>query len=208
MRRVTERGWIRAAALLSGGMLMTGLIAGCGGSDFKDKPRPPVPLEITGVITDKNVTVSPAKVPARGPVTLDHLEPDARVSTRSTHRGRAASEQGPRPRRPSARSTRSRHRQHSSRTLPEGKFRGEGLVVESDQAGHADRGAAAPLVVGHFAAALVGCRLSATSTRAGQPFLSAGGSSTPAATAELAERKGELLPRAAIVCLPGAAKDA
>jgi hypothetical protein len=50
-------------------MLMTGLIAGCGGSDFKDKPRPPVPLEITGVITDKNVTVSPAKFGA-GPVTL------------------------------------------------------------------------------------------------------------------------------------------
>lgn len=48
---------------------MTGLIAGCGGDDFKNKPRPPVPIELTGVITDKSVTVSPAKFGA-GPVTL------------------------------------------------------------------------------------------------------------------------------------------
>src|SRR3954451_15806088 len=69
MRRVTERGWLRAAALLSGGMLTAGLIAGCGGSDFKNKPRPPVAIQLTGVITDKNVTVSPARFGA-GPVTL------------------------------------------------------------------------------------------------------------------------------------------
>jgi hypothetical protein len=50
-------------------MLTAGLIAGCGGSDFKNKPRPPVPVQLTGVITDKNVTVSPGKVGA-GPVTL------------------------------------------------------------------------------------------------------------------------------------------
>jgi hypothetical protein len=69
MRRVTERGWIRAAALLSGGALVGALIAGCGGSDFKNKPRPPVPIQLTGVITDKNITVSPARFGA-GPVTL------------------------------------------------------------------------------------------------------------------------------------------
>src|SRR5438552_827762 len=69
MRRVTERGWIRLAALLSGGVLIGGLVAGCGGSDFKNKPRPPVPIQLTGVITDKNVTVSPAKFGA-GPITL------------------------------------------------------------------------------------------------------------------------------------------
>jgi hypothetical protein len=62
MRRVIERGWIRGAALLSGGVLIGALVAGCGGSDFKNKPRP-------GVITDSNVTVSPAKFGA-GPVTL------------------------------------------------------------------------------------------------------------------------------------------
>jgi hypothetical protein len=69
MRRVIERGWIRGAALLSGGVLIGALVAGCGGSDFKNKPRPPVPIQLTGVITDSNVTVSPAKFGA-GPVTL------------------------------------------------------------------------------------------------------------------------------------------
>src|SRR5436190_21341678 len=69
MRRVTERGWTRVAVLLSGGMLISGFVVGCGGSDFKNKPRPPVPLELTGVITDKNVTVSPSKIGA-GPITL------------------------------------------------------------------------------------------------------------------------------------------
>jgi hypothetical protein len=68
MRRVIERGWIRAA-LLSGGVALGALTVGCGGSDFKNKPRPPVPIQLTGVITDKNVTVSPAHFGA-GPVTL------------------------------------------------------------------------------------------------------------------------------------------
>jgi hypothetical protein len=69
MRRVTERGRIRAAALLSGGALAAALITGCGGSDFKNEPRPPVPVQLTGVITDKDITVSPAKFGA-GPITL------------------------------------------------------------------------------------------------------------------------------------------
>jgi hypothetical protein len=69
MRRVTERGRIRAAALLSGGALVAVLIAGCGGSDFKNHPRPAVPIQLTGVITDKNITVSPGKFGA-GPITL------------------------------------------------------------------------------------------------------------------------------------------
>jgi hypothetical protein len=68
MRRVIERGWLRAA-LLSGGVALGALTVGCGGSDFKNKPRPPVPIQLTGVITDKNVTVSPARFGA-GPVTL------------------------------------------------------------------------------------------------------------------------------------------
>jgi hypothetical protein len=45
-------------------------MAGCGGGgDFKDKPRPPVPVQLTGAITDKSVSVEPNKVGA-GPVTL------------------------------------------------------------------------------------------------------------------------------------------
>jgi hypothetical protein len=69
MRRVIERGWIRGAVLLSGGVLIASVVSGCGGSSFKNKPRPPVPIQLTGVITDRNVTVSPAKFGA-GPVTL------------------------------------------------------------------------------------------------------------------------------------------
>src|SRR5437763_9684419 len=69
MRSFIERGWIRGAALLSGGVLITSVVSGCGGSSFKDKPRPPVPIQLTGVITDKNITVSPAKFGA-GPITL------------------------------------------------------------------------------------------------------------------------------------------
>lgn len=45
-------------------------LAGCGGDDdFENEPRPPVPLQLTGVITDSRVTVSPDKVGA-GPVVI------------------------------------------------------------------------------------------------------------------------------------------
>jgi hypothetical protein len=40
--------------------------AGCGGGDdskFKNEPRPPTPVQLTGVITDKTVTVSPDTLP-------------------------------------------------------------------------------------------------------------------------------------------------
>jgi hypothetical protein len=60
---------VRPATILSGGVLLAAVVAGCGGSDFKNKPRPAVPIQLTGVITYKNITVSPAKLGA-GPVTL------------------------------------------------------------------------------------------------------------------------------------------
>lgn len=45
-------------------------LVGCGGSsDFANKPRPPVPLQLTGVITKNKVTISPNKVGA-GPVVI------------------------------------------------------------------------------------------------------------------------------------------
>lgn len=45
-------------------------LAGCGGGkDFANKPRPPETLELTGVITNEKVTISPAKVGA-GPVEI------------------------------------------------------------------------------------------------------------------------------------------
>lgn len=43
--------------------------AGCGGEDFKNNPRPAVAVDLTGVIQQNKVTVSPNKVGA-GPVTI------------------------------------------------------------------------------------------------------------------------------------------
>jgi hypothetical protein len=45
-------------------------VAGCGGGDdFKNKPRPPAPIELSGVINSSSVSVQPRQVGA-GPVTL------------------------------------------------------------------------------------------------------------------------------------------
>jgi len=52
-----------AASILAGGSVLLAF-AGCGGDDkFKNEPRPPVPTQLTGVITDDEVTVSPNVVP-------------------------------------------------------------------------------------------------------------------------------------------------
>jgi hypothetical protein len=43
---------------------------GCGsGSKFENNPRPPAPVQLTGVITEKGVTISPKRV-GGGPVRL------------------------------------------------------------------------------------------------------------------------------------------
>jgi hypothetical protein len=45
-------------------------LVGCGGGkDFANHPRPPVPLQLTGVITKQQVTISPNKVGA-GPIVI------------------------------------------------------------------------------------------------------------------------------------------
>jgi hypothetical protein len=59
----------RAAALLSSGLIFALALGACGDDDFENEPRPPVPLQLTGVITDARVTVSPNKVGA-GPIVL------------------------------------------------------------------------------------------------------------------------------------------
>ena len=60
-------GPVMAFALLAmGGSLVTG----CGGeADFANDPRPAAPVQLTGVITEKGVTVSPDRVGA-GPIIL------------------------------------------------------------------------------------------------------------------------------------------
>lgn len=44
-------------------------LSACGESDFKNEPRPPVSVELTGVIQKDKVTVSPSKVGA-GPILI------------------------------------------------------------------------------------------------------------------------------------------
>lgn len=46
-----------------------GLLAGCGADDFENKPRPAGSVDLTGVIADRGVTLSPTKVGA-GPVRI------------------------------------------------------------------------------------------------------------------------------------------
>ena len=54
-----------AAAVLAAGAVG----GGCGEEDFANEPRPPVPVELTGVIQDDAVTVSPSRIGA-GPVVI------------------------------------------------------------------------------------------------------------------------------------------
>jgi hypothetical protein len=44
--------------------------AGCGEEDFANEPRPPVPLQLTGVIQDDKVTVSPSRDIGAGPFVI------------------------------------------------------------------------------------------------------------------------------------------
>jgi hypothetical protein len=59
---------IRAGALCA--LCAVGLaLAACGEDDFENEPRPAVPKQLTGVITDQKVTISPNDLGA-GPVVI------------------------------------------------------------------------------------------------------------------------------------------
>src|SRR5215216_3432559 len=64
MRGMRQNGGTRlAASLIAGGSLLLSF-AGCGSGDkFKNEPRPPVATQLTGVIRDDEVTVSPNALP-------------------------------------------------------------------------------------------------------------------------------------------------
>lgn len=75
-----KSGRTRDALLL---LAAAALVGGCGGGDkFKNNPRPPTPVQLTGVVTDKEVTISPKRVGA-GPVILlvSNQTDNARVIT-------------------------------------------------------------------------------------------------------------------------------
>jgi hypothetical protein len=46
------------------------VMAGCGEDDFENEPRPPVPMELTGVIQDDKLTVSPSRNIGAGPFVI------------------------------------------------------------------------------------------------------------------------------------------
>jgi hypothetical protein len=58
------------------------LAAGCGEEDFENRPRPAVAVELTGVVQEDKVTVSPDKVGA-GPIliTISNQTEDAHTIT-------------------------------------------------------------------------------------------------------------------------------
>jgi hypothetical protein len=68
-------------ALVVAGALVFG-IAGCGEDDFKNKPRPAVALQLTGVVQPDKVSVQPKKF-GGGPVliTIANQTPDAHTVT-------------------------------------------------------------------------------------------------------------------------------
>jgi hypothetical protein len=59
----------RRLLLLGAAAGATLVLAGCGGDDEEAKPRPPVPIELSGVIQPRAVTVQPNSVGA-GPVII------------------------------------------------------------------------------------------------------------------------------------------
>lgn len=61
---------MRRTAALTGVLVTSALVAGCGGEDdYANEPRPPAPITITAAITQGEISVSPDTFGA-GPVSL------------------------------------------------------------------------------------------------------------------------------------------
>jgi hypothetical protein len=60
---------MRARAITATVLAAGAAAAGCGQEDFANEPRPPVPVELTGVIQADAVTVSPSRIGA-GPILI------------------------------------------------------------------------------------------------------------------------------------------
>jgi hypothetical protein len=48
-------------------VLAAAIAAGCGEDDFENEPRPPVTMELTGVIQEDKLTISPSRNIGAGP---------------------------------------------------------------------------------------------------------------------------------------------
>jgi hypothetical protein len=86
------RARAKTAAVLAAGLV----VAGCGGEDFANNPRPPVPVELTGVIQDDAVTVSPSRIGA-GPVLITMSNQTRNPITISLQGGSVTDKVGPVP---------------------------------------------------------------------------------------------------------------
>jgi hypothetical protein len=62
---MTARGVATFAAVAA-----AALLAGCGEDDFENEPRPAVTLELTGVIQEDKLTVSPSRNLGAGPFSI------------------------------------------------------------------------------------------------------------------------------------------
>jgi hypothetical protein len=72
-------------------------LGGCGEDDFENEPRPPVPKQLTGVITPQKVTVSPHELGA-GPVVItvsNQTEASHTVTLESSDGGTIREQVGP-----------------------------------------------------------------------------------------------------------------
>ena len=70
------------------------LVAGCGEDDFANEPRAPVRVELTGVIQEDKVTVSPAKIGA-GPILITISNQTEQARTITLEGGRVREQVGP-----------------------------------------------------------------------------------------------------------------